>query len=141
MTALLSASLGADQHQMTLLLPYCNLCVYVPMCVKPVIHFLTRVGSNFFCRKQKSRCLRLLRGSKGSREQLCVLECRLLYVEAAPAQILEVAAWQTTACTWGFNHKHGHGRAGVRLSGLDLGSGARGTFLLFLQKSINSADL
>lgn len=74
-------------------------------------------------------------------ENSCALEGCLLYVEAALAQILEVAVWQTTACTWGFSHKHGHGRVGARLSGLDLGSRATGTFLLLLQKSINSADL
>lgn len=70
-----------------------------------------------------------------------VLEWCLLYIEVALAQTLEVAALQTTACPWGFNLKHRHGRAGARQSGLDLGSQATGTFLPFLQKSINSADL
>ena len=74
-------------------------------------------------------------------ENSCVLACCLLYIEAAPAQMLEIAALQTTACMWDFNPKQGHRRAGAHLSGLDLGSRATGTFLLFLQKSINSADL
>lgn len=55
-------------------------------------------------------------------EDSCVLECCLLYTEAAPAQMLEVTVLQRTACTWGFNPKHAHGHVGAYLLSMDLGN-------------------
>lgn len=74
-------------------------------------------------------------------EHSCVLECCLLYIEAAPALMLEVTALQSTACMWGFNPKHGHGHVGAYLLSIDLGNRATGMFLTVLQKSINNVDL
>lgn len=104
MAALLSASTWTDQHQITLLLLCCSLRVYVPMRVKPIIHLLSRTGPNFFCHKQKSRYLRLLRGSKGSREQLCAWVLFALHWSCSGSDAGGCClADETTACTWGFN--------------------------------------
>lgn len=55
-------------------------------------------------------------------ENSCVLECCLLYSEAALAQMLKVIALQTTACSWGFKPKHGPEHTGAPVLSVDLSS-------------------